>query len=368
MTIFLQAARLALPTAFFGYAVLANLALLGGPHPDVTLPDAGLLSGGLTRDLDGIYKKGLPHMGLSFAVIGAARYAILGEARQGAVVGQDGWLFSAEELRPAPTAAQLAAMAKTVANISTQLSLGGTVLVVVPLPAKIDIYRAISPDPTFGEAGQQLYTGFSAELTARGVTVVDARKALQDPVDPVFFATDTHWTPLGANLVATAVGSSGAIAQGNLTFDRTDADPKALTGDLVGFVTTAPMALRIGLPAESIRAFVQTQRDAGSDIFGADVRDIVLVGTSYSANPDWGFADALMLTLGRDVVSVAEQGLGPLQPMQDYLASPDYRNAPPAVVIWEIPVRYLTDPAIWAASAAAAPNLAALAQKENPDG
>lgn len=368
MTIILRAARLALPTLFFGYAILANLSLATGPHPAMVLPDNGLLSGGLTRDLDGIYKKDLPHRGLSFGLIGAARYALLGEARQGVVVGQDGWLFSTEEVRSLPSDAKLAGIVKTVLGIRAQLLLGGTDLVVVPLPAKIDIYRDISPDVAFGKALESLHARFSAQLTSRGAVVVDARSALLNPVEPAFFATDTHWTPHGAALVATAISASGTIMPGLLAYDRTEEAPKALTGDLVSFVTIPTMAPRVGLPSESVISVVQTPIDAESDIFGAVVQDIVLVGTSYSANPDWGFADALMVALGRDVVSVAEQGLGPLQPMRDYLASPEYRDGAPAVVIWEIPIRYLTDPALWPDGAAPDPKIAALPHEENADG
>jgi alginate O-acetyltransferase complex protein AlgJ len=368
MTIFLQAARLALPTLIFGYAIFANLSLIAGPRPVLVLADSGLLSGGLTRDFDGLYKKSLPHMGVSFGLIGAARYALLGEARQGAIVGQDGWLFSAEEVRPVPPDAQLAGIVGTVRGIRAQLRLGGTDLVVIPLPAKIDIYRTIGPDPVFGQALAGLYARFVSDLAAQGVPVVDARSALLNPHEPVFFATDTHWTPHGADLVAAAIAASGTIAPGQLAYDRTTAAPRALAGDLVSFVTTTTMAQRVGLPPESITPVVQTPVDGGSDIFGALTTDIVLVGTSYSANPDWGFADALMVALGRDVVSVAQQGLGPLQPMQDYLASTDYRDAPPAVVIWEIPVRYLTDPAIWPEGAVPDPKVAALSHEENSDG
>ena len=368
MTIILQAARLVLPTLFFGYAIFANLSLIAGPHPAVVLPDHGLLSGGLTRDLDGLYKKELPHMTVSFGVIGALRYALLGEARSGAVVGEDGWLFSTEEVQPLPSDRQLDAMVETILDIRAQLLQGGADLVVVPLPAKVDIYRDVSPDATFGRAMAQLYDGFDDRLTARGMAVVNVRRDLLNPLEPVFFATDTHWTPYGADLVAAAVGRSGTVLPGPLTYDRIPAAPKILTGDLINFVTTADLAPRIGLPAESVSPLVQTPVNAGTDIFGQTTNDIVLVGTSYSANPDWGFADALMRALGRDVVSVAERGLGPLQPMQDYLASDDFRSAPPAMVIWEIPIRYLTDPALWPDVAAGTAAYAAKLQKENADG
>ncbi len=370
MSIFLHATRLALPAMFFGYGVFANLSLLTGPLPAVALPDDGLLSGGLTQDLDRIYKKDLPHMRVSIGLIGAARYALLGETRLGAVAGTDGWLFTAEELRAQPSDRQLAAIVRTVADVRARLALRGVDLIVIPLPAKIDIYRKHGPDPVFGNALQSLYSQFIAQLATLDIRVVDTRSALLDAAAPVFFATDTHWTPQGAAIVADAVAASGNISPGNLIYKVTTAAPKALTGDLVSFVSTTELAPYIGLPQESVAIHPQTAVVAGadSDIFGATGQDIVLVGTSYSANPDWGFADALMRTLGRDVVSVAQQGLGPLQPMQQYLASPDYRDAPPKVVIWEIPIRYLTDPALWPAAVLPDLSARALAPKEDPNG
>lgn len=365
---FLHAARLALPTLFFGYALMANLSLATRADHGVPLPQGQFLSGGLTRDLDSLYKRDLPHMDLSFGLIGAARYTLLGEARHGAVVGRDGWLFSTEELRPQPSTAQLAAIVTTVSDIATQLRGAGTDLVVVPLPAKIDIYRDLGPDPVFGQALADLHQAFSRQLTDRGVAVVDARGALLNPDTPVFFATDTHWTPEGAALIAAATQASGTIAPGMFRYDRTPEPARSLTGDLVGFVTTTDLAPHIGLPRETILRAMQSQAGAVPEIFGAAEIDIVLVGTSYSANPDWGFADALMRSLGRDVIAMAQEGRGPLTPMQDYLSGPEYRDTPPRVVIWEIPIRYLTDPALWPGTSRSDPDIAALPQKENADG
>lgn len=372
MTIFLHTVRLVLPTLFFGYGIAANLSIFLGSPPSYVLPSEGLLAGGLTRDLDGLYKQDLPHMDLSFGLIGAARYALLGEARSGAVVGQDGWLFSAEEVRALPTEGQLAGIVSTVSDIRGKLRTVGTELIVVPLPAKIDIYRDFSPDLVFGRELQDLLAKFTDELADRGIGVVDARPVLLNPdaTAPVFFPTDTHWTPHGATLVAQAVAASGLVASGDLRFVRSDEPEKTLTGDLIRFVTTTALAPRLGLPQETVVPFVQTPADVTGDIFGSASADIILVGTSYSANADWGFADALMLALGRDVVSTAEQGLGPLRPMQDYLASDLFRDAPPALVIWEIPIRYLTDPALWPApSIVPDPKISALPlNEENPDG
>ena len=372
MNIILHAARLSLPTLFFGYAIVANLSLLSKPLPDLTLADSGLLSGGLTRDFDGLYKSGLPHVSPSFGLIGATRYALLNEARQGALVGADGWLFTAEETRSVPSDEELAAITAQLIVIRDQLEQGGTELVLVPLPAKIDVARAFSPDQAYGRALEDLYARFTIQMTGEGLVVVDARKALLAAGDTGFFATDTHWTPLGASLVARAVAQSGSVQPGSLAYDRKEGPAKSVTGDLVSFVTTPGLAPHLGLAPERVVPIVQTPQTSDDDIFGEAGPDIVLVGTSYSANPDWGFADAMMLALGRDVVSVAEQGRGPYAPMQDYLASADFAAAPPAVVIWEIPVRYLTDPAMWEATGqpgpAAATGVASSLTGQNADG
>ncbi len=368
MTRILSMARLALPTVFFGYAVFANLVIVTGPHPDIGLPAKGVLSGGLTINLDSLYKDRLPHMDPSSSLVGAARYAMLNEARHGAVVGQSGWLFSAEEVRPLPTPDQWDRAIATVLDLEAQIVRGGAVLIVVPLPAKIDVARSRGADAAMADVMAGLYADFARSLTAEGIPVVTARAELLASETPAFFATDTHWTQHGADVVAQAIAASGTISPGRLIYDRVAQSPTAFTGDLVRFVTAAAMAPGLGLMPETVRPVVQTPVSASVDIFGGADRDIVLVGTSYSANADWGFADALMYRLGRDVVSVAQEGLGPVQPMRDYLASPDYHAAPPTVVIWEIPVRYLTDPAVWLHTDAPTPEISASLHKENADG
>jgi alginate O-acetyltransferase complex protein AlgJ len=68
---------------------------------------------------------------------------------------------------------------------------------------------------------------------------------------------------------------------------------------------------------------------------------LALVGTSYSAQPSWNFHGALQEALGEDVGNYAKEGLGPFAPMFEYLRSKDFAQAPPRLVLWEIPERYL---------------------------
>ena len=81
--------------------------------------------------------------------------------------------------------------------------------------------------------------------------------------------------------------------------------------------------------------------DSSVDLFGQSEASVVLVGTSYSANEKWGFEAALKSSLGEDIVNVAEQGEGPFKPMASYIGSASFRQAPPKLVIWEIPVRFM---------------------------
>ena len=170
-----------------------------------------------------------------------------------------------------------------------------------------------------------------------------------------FVTTDTHWTVTGASAVAQALAATGTIAPGNAGYAPQRAAPVQRTGDLVRFVTTDRLAPMVGLGPVTIAPLTATAPPAAAgtvalDIFGGGGGGgggVDLVGTSYSANADWSFVPALQLALDRDVINHAQEGRGPFAPMEDYLRALDPLAAPEAV-IWEIPVRYLTDPALLA--------------------
>lgn len=337
-----QTVRLVLPVLLFGYGITANLAVLTGPPTPLTLPRDNLLAGGLTHDFERLYKTTLPHFSPSFGWIGALRYTLLGEARSGAVVGQDGWLFTAEEARALPNASARRAIIDQIQTVQSRLAAQGTELAILVLPAKIDIARAQSPDPVLSANMAGLQADFLTDLRDAKILAIDPRPAMIGQEKRVFFATDTHWTPFGAGLAAQAVGEN--VPQGPLIFTSQKTSAKPLTGDLIRFVTEDRLAPMIGLIPEEVTLSTLTAATAPADIFDAAPTDIVLIGTSYSANLDWGFADALTRVLGRDVANHAALGLGPVRPMLTYLQSEDFQTNPAKLVIWEFPIRYLADP------------------------
>lgn len=346
-----RASRYVLPVAFGLYAIVANVAFFEQPDAPKVPMDWSSLQGKPTAELDGIYKKALPHREASIGLLGAARYLAVGEGRKGVLAARNGWLFTVEETRRLD-AADLTAAVGRIADIRDSLAAQGVHLVMVPVPAKIDVYRANAGHMDLSEAMAQDYAGFVAQLRDAGVDVVDTRPALQAMGDDLaFFRTDTHWTRAGADAVAQAVAASGLIAAGDTTYTAVADAPKSFTGDLVSYVTTDAIAPAIGLAVEDVTPMHADAGAAVGDLFGGAAADVVLVGTSYSANADWSFGEALKISLGRDVLNYAEQGQGPAQPMLAYMRSDDLKATPPRVVIWEFPIRYLSDPKIWDAPA-----------------
>lgn len=344
----------ALPVLFLGYAVVANYEFVTGLGRDIAeMPKSvsAYLSGEAATQIDSYYKKIMPHRVPSIDVMGAARYAIFREGRSGVVVGNDGWLFSKEEFAaPLDRTADLAEAATGIAQIRDELSAQGIKLVVVPLPAKADVYREHLSDAAIPDDLVKLYDDFTALLDKAGVRYVDTRQPLltAKPEGRLFLTTDTHWTPLGAAVAAAAVGD----ALGQTTphaYTISAKAPAEREGDLSKFIVTGELAPLVGLGPESVTPYQATASadTPAGDIFGPSSIPYVLTGTSYSANELWSFTDSLRAALGADVLNMAEEGKGPIAPMRALLASATLKDNPPGTVIWEFPVRYLGQPKLW---------------------
>lgn len=348
MQVILRSARFILPVVFFSYAAVVNLGYARFPEAADVPRDITALRGALTARLDSVYRRSLPHRDQAIGMMGAMRYLTLGEGRKGVIAGSDGWLFTAEEVRPGP--ASLDIPLDRIEAVRDRLSTSGTRLVIVPVPGKLDVQVANS-DPETAQGIAELYDRFLDGLARRGVSVLDSRAALRAEAvsGQAFYRTDTHWTPAGADAVARGLASSGLVPPGPTAFTVTSLAVDRFTGDLVSFVTSDKYAPLVGLTPEIATPYTAAAEPGPDlDIFaGAASGATVLVGTSYSANPTWSFAEALKIALGRDVLNVAVEGQGPVQPMLDYLASAEFRDVPPKLVIWEFPVRYLTDPMTW---------------------
>ncbi|ETX26876.1 alginate O-acetyltransferase AlgX-related protein [Roseivivax isoporae] len=348
MQTLLFAIRHALPALFLGYAAFVNVEIFLGDDGLGGAPEGDIVTGARADSLNGLYAAALPHRGTAVSLIGAGRYLLVGEGRDGVTVGADDWLFTDEEMIPADAGQFDRALAQA-EEARDRLAAHGTDLVVVPVPAKVDVYRDAGL-PQAGAAMEAQYAAFRAGLAARGIASVDTRPALVEARGeaPVFLTSDTHWTPEGARRVAAAVAASGHVPRGDTAFEKTPARPEEFVGDLVSFVTSDAVAPLVGIAPERVTPYVAEDPDAArGGIFaeGSDAIGAALVGTSYSANENWSFVPALKIALGRDILNLAQEGRGPVAPMRDLLTDPALGREAPDVVIWEYPVRYLGVPA-----------------------
>lgn len=263
----------------------------------------------------------------------------------GVLLGRDGWLFTTEEYALADDAEGVRqSWTELIVQAHEQLSAAGIDLLVALVPAKAaSLPTAPAPLP---RAAAERYERSLADLAAGGVATVDLRPALA--TEDAWLRTDSHWTPLGALRAAEAIAEAASqltptmVADHRYVMEATETTE--FRGDLDRLLALGPFADTLGPPPDLLQQHsFRTEGELGSDLFDEVSVEVVLVGTSYSAGSAWSLADRLRLALSVDVLDVSESGRGPLRPMQDYLASEALLNAPPQLVVWELPARYLTD-------------------------
>ncbi|RZI86587.1 MAG: alginate O-acetyltransferase, partial [Pseudomonas sp.] len=311
-----------------------------------------VLNGKLAKAAETHYDEQFPIKRLSTNLWAALDYKLFNEGRPGVVLGREQWLFSDEEFKPTAGADQL--MQDNLAlirGVRDTLQRQGVQLVLAIIPAKARIYSeylgAEQPASLHGD----LYNQFHAQARQANVFAPD----LQAPMEQakargqVFLRTDTHWTPLGAEVAAQTVAeavSRQKLLQAEPQAYVTDAGSSApYKGDLTNFLPLDPLFSEL-LPAPDNLQKRTTRpaagnADSGDALFADSQIPVALVGTSYSANPHWNFLGALQQALHSDVANYAEDGHGPLLPMLKYLQSDAFKDAPPQVVVWEFPERYL---------------------------
>jgi alginate O-acetyltransferase complex protein AlgJ len=217
--------------------------------------------------------------------------------------------------------------------------------VIVPDKARIMAgYLPLQRSPRFDLRYDALLDG----LAARGYPAIDLRQDLSAKLDEAagFMKTDTHWSPAGAARVARKIAKAlGSTALPVRDFATRSLGDASFDGDLLAFANVGPFRPHFPMLHETIEVFETAgsdEADAGAlGLFGEAEVPVALVGTSYSARTEFHFEGFLKSELDADLVNHAEAGLGPFVPMDRFLASLPQTAAPPQLVIWEIPERYL---------------------------
>lgn len=319
-----------------------------------------ILNGRWTLAYDHAFAEKIPVFETAKDLWGIVDYALFRQGRKGVVIGSDGWLFTDEEFAIARKAEeQIARHLAYIGEVKKNLDQKGVKLAIALIPAKARIYpdrRGLNRWPAFHE---DVYARALSAAQEAGVPAPDLRTvfARASNRDALFLRTDTHWSPAGARLaartVAESVGASWPELVGKKPVFATRTDKtQPHHGDLTRYVPLGPLAERIGPKADLLEVMV-TERSADDDsggaqdaLFGGEEIPVALVGTSYSANKSWNFDGFLKESLRVDVLNAADEGRGPFATMENYLAGENFRAAPPKLVVWEIPERYLAMPEV----------------------
>ncbi len=102
--------------------------------------DTPLLNGKLAHAFEARYDKEFPIKRLGTNLWAALDYTLFHEGRPGVVIGKDGWLFTDEEFKPAPTEQQLEDNWALVRGVQQELERRGVKLVLAIIPAKARLY------------------------------------------------------------------------------------------------------------------------------------------------------------------------------------------------------------------------------------
>jgi alginate O-acetyltransferase complex protein AlgJ len=294
------------------------------------------VSGTWSADFEKAFNRSLFFYERNKAIWARLELRVYGQGRKGVVLGEQGWLFSDEELScPHNPERVWQQRVHDVTAARNQLLDRGVRLIPLVIPAKIRVY----PDkiPMFAarlpSCRLDLYSR-TRELVQSPIDLLSLYRDAQDKL--VFLKTDTHWTPYGAQIaaqeIARVLAPSPLPAQAYVTHAQPE---ESYSGDLLRYLPGVNWSLDK----------LERQKTEGMGELGLldepPEPQVVLIGTSYSANPNWNFDGALRQALQADVLNKADEGQGPFRTMHAYLDQMATSTNLPKLVIWEIPERYM---------------------------
>jgi len=337
---------------FLALLLALGLWSLGGLGGFQRTAQMSLLDGKLAKAAETHYDEQFPLKRIGTNLWAALDFKLFNEGRPGVVLGREQWLFSDEEFKPSANAEQTQAEnLALLRGVRDTLRQHGVELVLAIIPAKARVYPEYIGEQAPASLHDDLYNAFHAQARQANIFAPDLFGPLQAAKarGQVFLRTDSHWTPMGAEVAAQQLAE--AVARQTLlngepqTFVTENEQQAPYKGDLTNFLPLDPLFSDLLPKPDLLQKRSTRAAEAGSEgddaLFADKQIPVALVGTSYSANPNWNFLGALQQALRSDVANYAEDGHGPILPMLKYLQSDEFKNAPPQLLVWEFPERYL---------------------------
>ncbi|MEP9354462.1 hypothetical protein ABLE93_12775 [Xanthobacter sp. KR7-65] len=328
---------------FAGLAfVLARLTGPGAAPVVAAATVRNVLNGGLGAAVDKQVVASLPKTETLDDLASGLSYLVFKDAGAQVRAGCPDWLFLAEELTEVKGgAAHLAARLRLAARIADDFARRGVALVVLPVPDKAEL----APEGRCGLAVARQAAERSAawRTGSAGLALAQVDIAAGWPKDAVL-RTDTHWNVTGARYAAARVAAAVAARLGpgdtRVTLEEGASQPRP--GDLMrlaGLTRTYPWSGPQPDLVPQVTARIARSGGLLDDVAGPAV---LLAGSSYSLNS--GFADLLQAALGREVAQKSREGSGFAGVLLDILDATPQMLDGVKLVVWEFPMRALTQP------------------------
>lgn len=258
-------------------------------------------------------------------------------------IGTQGWLF------PVWDRVYRVDLSPLRSNIQTLLDAAGVLrdaqiqTVICLIPSRKRLMRRFLPaGAQVSPDAAQRYSLPLSELGRGGVLTPDLNSVFQqhggrEPAAGLFFRTDTHWTPLGAEIAAVEIARQMREKLALPASPRPGTqlggwrEMSLAIGDLVPHLPPAQRAahgperamIRHTLPPEGSLALLEE-----------DQPDTVIVGTS-NVQPRFGFQPVLSNQLQRPVgLAWRPNNVGPYGVLLEYLGSDAFRRHRPRVLVW----------------------------------
>lgn len=316
-------------------------------------PPVTVLDGALVRNFEEHFDKEFPLRTASINFWTALQLVLFHEGKTGVLLGTDGWLYTNEEFHVLPRWEQILEQnLELIRWTQATLAEAKVPLVVVVVPEKAHVYPEYINGHHQASAHAKVMERLHATISEHTTLItLDDTFAAAKAQQPLFFHTDTHWTPAGAKLAAQAVTRVMA-AKGLATkagdadaFETTEQPEATLVGDLLSFLPLEPMFPSLMPKADTyvpvVTKAIEKEASAESLLSDESIPEVAVVGTSYTANDRWNFQGFLSEFLNEPLADYSKEGIGPFPPMAQFLTSQDYAGHKPRVVIWEIPERSL---------------------------
>lgn len=302
----------------------------------------GMLNGSVTAAVDKQVVSALPRTPAIDGVMAGLTYLALDDAGPQVRAGCRGWLFIAEETTYQKGGEEnLKARVRIAAKIRDTFAKKGIALVVMPVPDKAMMSRDALCGLPVTPQSQWRFEAWHSESAPLGLDQVDVVTGF--PREG-FLRTDTHWNVAGARYAAGRLAAEliKRLGPGQEKVSLAETEPKLRIGDLMT-LSGLDHSYEWSGPAPDMQAEVSsTITRSGGLLDDVAAPSVVLAGSSFSQRS--GFADFLSADMSREVAQKSRDGGGFAGALLDILMNAPQILDQTRLVVWEMPVRTLTQP------------------------